>query len=653
MTTIVTTDRTEGLTADGFTPIPFDFQAISDHEVGVLRNGVEQLGGFTVTVNGDGTGVVTPGSDWGVDAIVIFSKPDYTQPANYPRWVPLFPDQVMSSLDRLARTIISVKEQFNRAVFGDISVTLPPQTVKLSGAVEGTGLNGDAGVVTTFGKTAPATVIANPSIAEAAPVPVALTAGKLFGARGDGTVGPVTLGANLALADDVLNASGGGAGTADWGGIGGTLAEQTDLKAALDAKASIGSKVYTPFDFGAVNDPAVDNYAKLLDALESGETIDGLGRTYSLSEELMPSVLTKFTNANLQWISDSEAQQQGRSLLHIYGLSNFIVDGVNVDMGNVLNTGSENDSGRRGILIDAPAGVRCARFWLMNCNGRGKGNGTTFDIRNTQTAKILNNISHDRQMIMGDAGTADNDAMDGFVLQDGNDIIFMGNQCYDNSVSTDGGTTYTRDYNRGVAITGQQNGIIANNHMRLVGQGFDFSGNLSVNGGNRGLNIYGNSGAYCFSWAFKFVHGIKDCAISNCLARYTGRNGFVFNSDDYADPTDHTQRLHFTNCHAIQGWAPPYSAQNYASAPTGGWSKTWRGFRIQANDPTNGPRNMRFQGCSAFDDQAYMDYGFFSDLTVDKTSNIFRNCEAFVQGSGANFKGDYNSNIAASAFRKL
>lgn len=50
------------------------------------------------------------------------------------------------------------------------------------------------------------------------------------------------IGTNLAISGDTLNASGGGAGGAgDWGSIGGTLSDQTDLQAVLDAKQDLNS----------------------------------------------------------------------------------------------------------------------------------------------------------------------------------------------------------------------------------------------------------------------------------------------------------------------------------------------------------------------------------------------------------------------------
>ena len=52
------------------------------------------------------------------------------------------------------------------------------------------------------------------------------------------------VGSNLSITGTVLNASGGG-GSASWGGITGTLSDQTDLQSALDAKAANAYTVVT------------------------------------------------------------------------------------------------------------------------------------------------------------------------------------------------------------------------------------------------------------------------------------------------------------------------------------------------------------------------------------------------------------------------
>lgn len=103
--------------ANGVTPIPFSFQGLSATEVGVARNGVEQVGGFTVVMNADGTGTITPTSSWGTDAIVIFSKPSFSNQTNFGRFVAWYPDQLVPPIDRLARMLIAVQDGigFDRA----------------------------------------------------------------------------------------------------------------------------------------------------------------------------------------------------------------------------------------------------------------------------------------------------------------------------------------------------------------------------------------------------------------------------------------------------------------------------------------------------------------------------------------------------------
>lgn len=106
MTTNVTTDWTFA-TANGTTPIPFTFQALSKEEIGVQREGEDvDPSAYTVALNGDDTGTITPLTDWGTDAVTIFSKPDFTQPATFTRFGAFFPDQFVAPLDRLARYVI-------------------------------------------------------------------------------------------------------------------------------------------------------------------------------------------------------------------------------------------------------------------------------------------------------------------------------------------------------------------------------------------------------------------------------------------------------------------------------------------------------------------------------------------------------------------
>jgi hypothetical protein len=150
MTTVTTTAETSA-TANGLTPIPFTFQALSATEVGVTRAGVvASPSTYTVTLNGDGTGTVTPLTDWGTDAVVVYSDPNYEQLADFQRFTAFYPDQFVPPLDRLARSIIALKRfvvtTFNAYInlSGAISVSSRPALALLA-ASQGTALLTEVG----------------------------------------------------------------------------------------------------------------------------------------------------------------------------------------------------------------------------------------------------------------------------------------------------------------------------------------------------------------------------------------------------------------------------------------------------------------------------------------------------------------------------
>lgn len=104
MTTTNSHWKTSGF-ANGLAPIPFKFQALSASEVAVTRSGDPEPG-FTVQLNADGTGTVTPLADWGAEAVVIYSNPNYQQTADFARFAPFYPDQLNTPLDRLMRSML-------------------------------------------------------------------------------------------------------------------------------------------------------------------------------------------------------------------------------------------------------------------------------------------------------------------------------------------------------------------------------------------------------------------------------------------------------------------------------------------------------------------------------------------------------------------
>ncbi len=112
MTTVVTTSKAGPLFANHTTPIPFTFQSLSSEELEVLRDGeVVSPSAYTVTRNTDGTGSINPKTSWGTSKVIIRSAPNFKQLTSFSRFGVFFPDQINSPLDRLARTIIALKDE--------------------------------------------------------------------------------------------------------------------------------------------------------------------------------------------------------------------------------------------------------------------------------------------------------------------------------------------------------------------------------------------------------------------------------------------------------------------------------------------------------------------------------------------------------------
>jgi hypothetical protein len=137
MSTTVTTTRNV-LNANGVTPLPFTFQALSEDEVGVRRNGAEVTIGFTVELTGAGTGTVTPTSSWGTDEIELYSKPSYQNPHAFQRFTPFYPDMLNAPLDRLTRAILALKTGVN------FLLSLPRDLVDFAGMYVAIDADGNA-----------------------------------------------------------------------------------------------------------------------------------------------------------------------------------------------------------------------------------------------------------------------------------------------------------------------------------------------------------------------------------------------------------------------------------------------------------------------------------------------------------------------------
>lgn len=120
MTTTVTYAQDGPLTANGTAPIPFTFQAISDEEIEVEREGlVVSPTTYQVTLSEGGTGSITPLTSWGADTVYIRSAPIYGQPTEFSKFGAFYPDRINPALDRMSRQIIALKRRVDMSDAGE------------------------------------------------------------------------------------------------------------------------------------------------------------------------------------------------------------------------------------------------------------------------------------------------------------------------------------------------------------------------------------------------------------------------------------------------------------------------------------------------------------------------------------------------------
>ncbi len=126
---------------------------------------------------------------------------------------------------------------------------------------------------------------------------VVLRAGEVAWATDDEEL-KIGDGATAFSALPVLNGGGGGGGAPDWGDIGGTLAYQTDLQAALDAKAAsththaqsditnlttdLAAKGDASMLFGSISDTSTTSNTVYTSVIGSDVTVEA-GKTYAIS----------------------------------------------------------------------------------------------------------------------------------------------------------------------------------------------------------------------------------------------------------------------------------------------------------------------------------------------------------------------------------
>ena len=252
----------------------FTFEAAAASEVGVLVNSVDQTSGFSVVVNSGGAGGTLTFTNAPANGavVVVYSNPVFTQLIGFVNAGSFLAETVDEALDRAATRLIYLKDRTDRSLrlpHGETTLALPAAASRAS-KILGFDVNGVPVMTTASGPTGPAPNLSIGSVAAlgAGVTPTAtitgtnpnyvLNFGIPAGATGAspnvtiGTVSTLAVGAsatatitgttpNLVLNLGLPTGATGAGSSVAWSQITGTLANQTDLQTALNAKQALNS----------------------------------------------------------------------------------------------------------------------------------------------------------------------------------------------------------------------------------------------------------------------------------------------------------------------------------------------------------------------------------------------------------------------------
>jgi hypothetical protein len=344
----------------------------------------------------------------------------------------------------------------------------------------------------------------------------------------------------------------------------------------------------SPLDFGAVGNGTTNDLAAVKLALESGRPVDGGGRTYGISGSCTPTSIVGLQNANFIQLAPTTPSV---ATLRIYNLNNWFIENCSFDMGNVQNTGADDDSSKNALLVYNVAGSYNENFRISNITVTGDGNGSRIRVHNSKRFVIDGCLVHNCTAAFTPDPT--NDIMNGYDIGDCANLIVSNCNAY-NLLCVIAGTPIIK-WSRGFLFTEVRDCTIIGCNSTSTDQCYDFSGGVSDSSpsymeGNRRFTISGCTANNAGILGFAFKNVTHDGIVTGCIANNPGLSGFFFGSQSLAIPLDpskqwiyYTSRINVNNCKVV--------------------NSKGTGFRLVGNnDPTTPwPNGIRIINCEVTD----------------------------------------------------
>jgi hypothetical protein len=159
---------------------------------------------------------------------------------------------------------------------------------------------------------------------------------------------------------------------------------------------------------------------------------------------------------------------------------------------------------------------------------------------------------------------------------------------------------FSRDNNRGIAISGSSDFRLRDLHVSQCGQGLDCTGKEGITN----FQVIGGHAADCYTWGFKFSNTSQHLQVSRALAERCRLGGYVVSGPTVADDPP-TQDVLIADSQAIDCGVP------------GDDHTTMFGFGIlRARTHHDYPQKVRFVRCTAIDRRrpAGMKWGFYNEI---------------------------------------